>query len=946
MSYKLILFGCFFISSQLIAQTTGTLKGRLIDTASQQSLKDASITILDAKDSTLEMFGLTDASGNFKLTNIGFGSYLVQMSFQGYRTIFKRITLAKEKAEADFGNIYLQIQPKLLDEVVVTQSPIVIKKDTIEYNAGSFKTKPNAVVEDLLKKLPGVEVAKDGTIKAQGEQVQRVLVDGKRFFGDDPKMAIKNLPPDIVDKIQVYDAQSDQTAFSGFDDGNRTKTINITTKKDKRKGYFGKAMAGGGDQGRYESSLNFNVYRNTQQISFIGQGNNVNRQAFSIQDILGAMGRSGSGGRVGGGGGGSVSNTIQGLGAGNSSSGITTTWAGGFNYKDVWSKHVETYGSYFYNNLSIDNRSNSLTQRFSGSADSSQFANQVSNSLNKNQNHRINYNIEWTIDSSSSLIIRPNVTIQNSQTQSETNTATTLNKSLFLNNVGQRNNQNSKGYNGNVDATFRHRFKKKGRTYSVNLSVGGNDNNGTASIYSSINYDSLINKSRTLDQINNTNSDAKNINTTFSYTEPITKNQLIELSYAYNYKLSLSGKNTFQLDTATKQYSIPVDSLTNQFENVNFSNRITLGYRYQAPKFNFGITNGLQWAELNSDNKTKDTSFNKQFVNLYPTANFTYNFTKTQNLRINYNGRTNQPSVAQLQPVPDNADQTNIITGNPNLAQEFTHSLRLFYASFDIFRFRNLFLMLNGSTTSNKIVSDVTQFTTGPKAGTQRTTYANRNGTYSITAYANYGFQLRKPKSNLSFGTNISHNRGVSLFNTALNYNYNTALGETIGWTMNWKEKLDLNLSATSTYNVVTNSIQSQNNANYFTQSISLEPTYTFKGGWVLGSDFDYTFNSGRSSGYNTSIPLWNASISKLVFKKQNGEIKFAIYDLLNQNISITRTVTNNTIQDVQTNVLQRYFSLTFTYNLRKFASKQQQMPPMFRNMMRSGKDMMRHMGN
>jgi len=930
--YTTALFCLFALVG--FSQTTGTLKGKLIDTVGKQSLKDASITILDAKDSTLEVFGLSKEGGLFEVKNISFGNFIVQISFQGYQPIYKKLVVTKENAVVDFGNIYMQIQAKNLDEVVVTQSPIVIKKDTIEYNAGSFKTKPNAVVEDLLKKLPGVEVAKDGSIKAQGETVSRVLVDGKRFFGDDPKMATKNLPPDMVDKVQIYDAQSDQSAFSGFDDGNRTKTINITTKKDKRKGYFGKIMAGGGDQGRFESGLNLNRFNGNQQMSIIAQANNVNRQAFSVQDILGTMNIGAMGNARGGGNAGaSIGNTIQGLGGGNTSSGITTTVAGGINYKDVWGKKTEAYGSYFYNNLAIDRQSNALTERFI-SGDSSIFTNQLTKADNKNQNHRFNYNIEHQFDSSNSLIVRPNFSYQETDNESVTTTNTTRGKLTNINNILQTTTSSNSGYNGTIDATFRHRFKKRGRTYSINLTTGGSANNGNGSNISTTNFST---SSIAINQINRTKTDAQNISGNLSYTEPLSKNTLLELSYNYSFRNNVSDRQTFALNSTTNTYNIAVDSLSNNFENVNESHRATIGYRIQNAKYNLGFTNGLQFATLNSENRTKGYAINRNFVNLFPTANFTYNFSRTKNLRINYNGRTNQPSVTQLQPVPDNSDQTNIRVGNSDLTQEFTNSLRIFFTSFDIFKMRNIFALLNISTTSNKIVNDITQFKTGINSGNQLTTYKNANGVYSISGYFNYGFQLKKPKSNLNFSTNVNHDRSVSFINQQKNYTYNTTFGETIGWTMNWKEKLDLNVNATSTYNIVKYSVQKEQNANFFSQNLSLEPTYTFKGGWVIGSEFDYTYNSGRASGFNTNVPLWNASVSKLLFKKQNGELKFSIYDLLNQNVSISRTVNNNFVQDIRTNVLQRYFSITFTYNIRKFAGQQQQMPAMFRNMMRGG---------
>ncbi len=916
--YKYILtffILCFSFAS--FAQK-GTLRGRLIDSVDGQSLKSASITVLDAQDSTLEVFGLSDEEGNFNLRGISQGQFIVKITFEGYKTVRKRITINKEKLLADLGNIYMKIKAKDLQEVIVEAAPMTIKKDTIEYNASSFKTKPNSVVEDLLKKLPGVEVDTKGAITAQGETVQRVLVDGKRFFGEDPKMATRNLPPDMVDKIQVYDAQSDQSAFSGFDDGTRTKTINITTKKDKRAGYFGKAMAGGGNEGRYEASATFNRFKNNQQMSFVSEANNVNKQAFSVQDFLGNVGRGGGGRGAGE------------LGGGNSSTGITTVWAAGLNYKDVWGKSTEAYGSYFYNNVAINNISNSLTQRFATNPDSSQFATQASNSLNQNQNHRFNFNIEMPIDSANSMIIRPNISYQSSTVGTQTGTNTTLNKVSELSNVNQRVNTYNNGFNNSMDVLFRHRFKLPGHTYSINISGGNTSNDGTLN-----NYDTTktLRGLDTLNQYNNNGSNAQNISTTLSYTHPVAKNQLIQLGANYSYNVSTSDQNTYSADS-TGKYTLPVNALTNNFKNSNESERFTLGYRIQNNKLSFGVTGGVQFTNLNSTNRTADTiSIIKHYTNLYPAANLMYSFTRTTNIRINYNGRTSAPSLSQLQPVTNNTNQLNITTGNPNLSQAFTNSIRIFFTSFDVFKLRNIFAVINASNTLNGIVSDITQINVGTKAGTQHTTYINKSGAYSVSGYFNYGFQLSNPKSNLNFSTNLSTNRNISILNGSVNNTFNSDIGEKVGWTMNLNEKFDLNLHASTNYSSIKNSINTQTNANYFTNSIWAEPTYTFKGGWVFSNDFTYTFYSGRTSGYNVSVPLWNAYVSKLLFKKQNGELKFALYDILNKNQNVTRTTTNNSVADVQNNVLKQYYSITFTYNLRKFAAQQPAIPGIFRGM-------------
>ena len=350
----------FLLSAQfgLYAQTTGSIKGKVIDSVGKQSLKDASIEILKPSDSSMVLLGLARQDGNFEVGNIPLGSYILRISFQSYASFFKKIKITATTNQINIGTVYLSSVSDRLPDVVVTQSPIQVKNDTISYNASSFNTKPNAVAEDLIKKLPGVDVGTDGSIKAQGETVTRVLVNGKRFFGDDPKMATRNLPPDVIEKIQVFDDLSDQSKFTGFDDGNRVKTMNITTKKNANKGYFGKMVAGIGTNNDLDESINIHRFDGNSQLSVLGQGNDINKQNFSQADMLGG------GPRGGGGGGGATSAT---------SPGVTTTWAGGANFKDSWGTlNNSAYGSYFFN--SLDTKQSQISQNQTIlSADSSIF---------------------------------------------------------------------------------------------------------------------------------------------------------------------------------------------------------------------------------------------------------------------------------------------------------------------------------------------------------------------------------------------------------------------------------------------------------------------------------------------------------------------------------------------------------------------------------------------
>jgi hypothetical protein len=459
----------------------GSVKGIVIDTLGKKPLANATINILDGKDSSLVTFARTRENGSFEVTKLDAGNYLLLISYTGFSKLQKPFTVTAAKPDYDFAVIPMTSNSTLAD-VTVTAAPVQIKGDTVEYNAGSFKTKPNAAVEDLLKKLPGVTVERDGTVKANGQEVKRVLVDGKQFFGNDPKLATKNLQAEMVNKVQVYEKKSDQSEFTGFDDGNTEPTINLTLKNDKRTGVFGRVAAGAGTEERYAANANINKFKKGEQLSFIGQANNTNQQGFSVMDALSFSGGPTGGGRGGGAVGGLGGNsgvTIQGFGG--SGQGITTTQAAGLNYNNFKNEKIDFNTSYFFNGTQLDN--NYVTRRETIVADSVQLYAEPGKTWRDNFNHRFNATFDWKIDTFNSIKITPTFSYQNTKSQTDKYYTTIGAKGGMLQEGVNTTANESYGYNFGTTALWRHRFAKKGRTFSLTATVGQNESNGNGSQY-------------------------------------------------------------------------------------------------------------------------------------------------------------------------------------------------------------------------------------------------------------------------------------------------------------------------------------------------------------------------------------------------------------------------------------------------------------------------------
>ncbi|MGC4233501.1 MAG: TonB-dependent receptor [Niabella sp.] len=893
-----------------IAVQAQTIKGTLMDPVEGIVVRGVTVQLLNPSDSAAVRSAVSDSSGSFLFTNVSRGNYVLKATSIGFETLLKPVALNDSTPSLDLDDVYIPKKTTTLEGVVILASaPAVSQKgDTTQFSASQYKVNPDATVEDLIKKMPGITVARDGTVTGQGEQIRKVTVDGKDFFGDDATTALRNLPAEVVDKIQVFDRLSEQAQLTGFDDGNAVKAINIVTRggSGMRNSQFGRIYAGYGTDNRYQAGGNTSFFNGNRRISLVGNFNNINQQNFGQQDLLGIMGGGGGRGYGGGFGGGGMFFGQQ--------SGISRTNAFGINYSDKWSEKLNVTGSYFFNNSKNENE----TDRFSPTMTTDgRVLNLSTNSASTstNYNHRFNMRFEFKPDSNNTIMFMPNWNFQTNESKSTNYTSSIYadGDSSYISDASSTSNRN--GYNIGNNLMYRRSLGKAGRTFSVFLRSEFSKNDGESYNLTHIEKFEDINLPAVRNQYRTNPTRSSNYSARINYTEPVGKQGMMEFSYTPSIRINKRDQETFDHDGT--DYNIPNQSQSNVFENTVTAHNGGINYRLGKGRDNqFSTGFDLQYSNLASDRvKPMPSTIDQSFFAFLPNLRWTRKLGRYGNMRIFYRAGTDFPSIEQLQDVVDSSNQTSIVVGNPNLGQAYNHRGTARYIYANTKNNTSFTANISFNTINNYITSDVIN-----DKGITNTTYINLNGYRAYSGLLVYSFPIKPLKSNFNITGSYNHGKTPSKYNGEIGFVTRNTMGGGAVLSSNISEYIDFTVGYDVNYTKTTSTL---NNAsagqNYLQQSPSATLNLLSESGWFFNTNIAYQ-NYKLENADGVEYTLWNAAVGKKFLAKRQAELKLSVFDILKQNNSFSQTLNNfNLIQTTTTRVLQQYFMLTFTYSLRNF---------------------------
>jgi hypothetical protein len=902
-----------FMCSSIKAQDIAQIKGQILDSTEHKVLANASISILNARDSILSATVRSEKDGSFTLPVKVTGSYIFMVTYPQYADYIDKIDLSNGK-EVNLNTIYLNTKAHLLKEVIIRSSvsAIRIKGDTTEYKADSFKVTPNADVQELLKKMPGIQVNSKGEITAQGEKVNKVLVDGEEFFSDDPAVVTKNLRADVVDKIQVFDKKSDQAAFTGIDDGQKTKTINVQLKEDKKNGYFGKAEIGS-NFGQYgNGKLMANAFKGKKKMAAFFTQDNTRFDALNWDESRNYSDGGNTTTEMNDDGG--IMISFSGEGDYGDNVGLPNQKSAGLVFGNKWAK-ASTNNSAQFQNLIVNGIGSNYSKTI---LPDSSFTNLTSNiQYSDKKKYKINSTDEWGADSTGLFkiimkaadVLKDGTTDYTGKTLGES--GHTINESTRLSTLKEDDKTLA------TTLSYRLKFRKKGRTISLLSDMNFNDkaqDGGLISNNTYFNYNGTVLKMDSLNQLKRNKQNTSSINSNMVYTEPIGKKTFLIFKYALNLGKNDAERISYDNRNSNTNTNI-IDSLSNHFIFNTINNAGSINYRFVDKKYNWVLGSGFGLANYQMNDIAKNTSRSVAYNNFIPSFTFNYNPKQQRRLQFDYSGRTINPTLLQIQPIIDNSDPLNVNIGNTTLRQGFTNRVSMNASDFKVLKSRYMFFRAEYATTDNAISNS----SVVDALGRRTNQYINVQGNYYYNANLYYGMDIYKGLQ-FGLGLNANFSRYVNKVNGIRNVNDNTSIGYNANLSF-WGEKwYNFYLNFNANNNTTVSSIRPGSSTNYWSYSINGRPELKFK---KIKTYFDMNIEANvyqKSAAFpgQKDIYIISPSIRKVLGKSDSWELKLYVFDMLNQNTNIQRSITSNFISETSNNGVKRYFMFSLIYNFSK----------------------------
>ncbi|MCM8570346.1 outer membrane beta-barrel protein [Gramella jeungdoensis] len=897
---KFLLFLSFLFLSFIGYSQEFIITGKIID-ENGDPLEAATVYLETLADSSLVTYSISEKNGNFRLSGeTGAENARLFISFAGYQSFAENIHI---KERINLNTVKMQVQENQLDEVLLTAKspPLSIKRDTLEFNADSFTTRPDANLEELMKKLPGVEVDSDGNITVNGKPVSRILVNGEEFFGDDPKIATKNLPKEIINKIQVTDTKTKTEEFTGKPGDPDNKTVNITIKEDKNKGYFARATAGGGTNERYELSAIANYFKDDLRLSALGSSNNINSSGFSYDEVYGMMGRS-AGRNVFGG----------------NRGGITKSETAGLNFVNKWKDKYEVNGDYFFGRN--DTESRTRVSRENILPDSTYFTNSEQSQNLINDSHRANLRFEVEFDSLTRLSVRPRFDMNIGESH-RNSTAESLNENQEQINVTEtQSDEELERTNFSNDIDFIKRCGGNGAFLRLEFSNWHREQKNDNFFYSeSVFREEGGENIEIQDQYIDEDEKENSYSFEASNRSVLATDFFLDISYDFDYSNSTNQRYVYEADESSGDYSILNNTLSNDFETTSRRHTPNIGLNYEGEIWRVQTEIGLLYTELLNTDNLQDNSLDNSYNNLYVEAEVRYEVERSKSLSFEYETDVDIPSIRQLQPVEDRTNPLNIVVGNPGLEPSYRQSFGFNYRNFDFETRTGIFTWANLNLTDERVVS----VTTLNEDLVRTTTFTNVDGTVNASVGAFYNKQTKKEEKEFRYrmGLRANYDKNVGFTNGKKYEAYRYRLNPSVRFTYAIEDLIDINPNYNITYNETRYDINPDRNENFIDHRAGLEITSYWPENVIFGNDISFNYFGIASPGFKNSSWFWNMSLG-YQFMEDDTTIKLKVYDVLDQNIDTRRTIGDDFVQDTSSLILTRYAMLSFTYKLDKFGGK------------------------